>query len=115
VHGLAGVIGGMTGAAHGAICGALLPHVLRMNARHAASARMALVQHLLSEAFGAPDGTGALESWATDQGLPRLAALGVAITDHPAICAAALAASSMKANPFQPDISQLQTLLETAH
>ena len=31
VHGFAGVIGGMTGAAHGAICGALLPFVIEAN------------------------------------------------------------------------------------
>src|SRR5690606_1659626 len=31
VHGLAGPLGGLTGAAHGAICGALLPHVLVAN------------------------------------------------------------------------------------
>ena len=29
VHGLAGVIGGVTGAAHGAVCGVLLPHALQ--------------------------------------------------------------------------------------
>ncbi|MBL9058957.1 MAG: iron-containing alcohol dehydrogenase, partial [Mangrovicoccus sp.] len=31
VHGLAGPLGGLTGAAHGAICGTLLPHVLAAN------------------------------------------------------------------------------------
>ncbi len=35
VHGLAGVIGGVTPAAHGAICGALLGPVLAMNRDHA--------------------------------------------------------------------------------
>lgn len=35
VHGLAGPLGGLTGAPHGAICGALLPHVLMMNRRAA--------------------------------------------------------------------------------
>jgi len=34
VHGLAGVIGGLCGAPHGTICGALLPHVLRANREH---------------------------------------------------------------------------------
>jgi hypothetical protein len=35
VHGLAGPLGGLSGASHGAICGALLPHGLAMNAAHA--------------------------------------------------------------------------------
>ncbi|MGR3448352.1 MAG: iron-containing alcohol dehydrogenase, partial [Paracoccus sp. (in: a-proteobacteria)] len=33
VHGLAGPLGGLTGAGHGAICGTLLPHVLVANRR----------------------------------------------------------------------------------
>ncbi|MFD1344783.1 iron-containing alcohol dehydrogenase, partial [Litorisediminicola beolgyonensis] len=35
VHGLAGPLGGLSGAAHGAICGALLPHGLAANGAHA--------------------------------------------------------------------------------
>ncbi|MGW8180545.1 MAG: iron-containing alcohol dehydrogenase, partial [bacterium] len=33
VHGLAGPLGGVTGAPHGAICAAILPHVMRTNIR----------------------------------------------------------------------------------
>ena len=56
VHGLAGVIGSVTGAAHGAICGTLLPFVIAAN-RAAVPAgpiaeRLAEVDGMLSAAFG---------------------------------------------------------------
>lgn len=104
VHGLAGVIGGMTGAAHGAICGALLPHVLRANA---AAPRMAEVLAALGD-------LDAFEAWMHDAGLPRLSALGVRAVDHAAIAEAALAASSMKANPVPLSTEDLTAILRAA-
>lgn len=114
VHGLAGVIGGITGAAHGAICGALLPHVLRMNADGAPGSRSDDVARWLARAFGATDGIAALARWSQDQGLPRLTALGLDPDDHPEVARAALTASSMKANPFQPAQAQLMAVLGAA-
>jgi alcohol dehydrogenase class IV len=104
VHGLAGVIGGMTGAAHGAICGALLPHILRANA---AAPRMAEVLR----ALGPVD---ALEDWIHGAGLPRLSALGLNPADHRAVAEAALSASSMKANPVPLDARDLEAILGAA-
>lgn len=114
VHGLAGVIGGTTGAAHGAICGALLPHVLRANAARAPSARMAEVTGWIGAAFDATDGLGALEEWMHDAGLPRLAALGLSPADHAAVAEAACGASSMKANPADLSASDLVGILRAA-
>src|SRR5690606_15505763 len=114
VHGLAGVIGGTTGAAHGAICGALLPHVLRANAARAPSARMAEVRGWIGAAFGATDGLGALEEWMHDAGLPRLAALGLSPADHAAVAEAACGGSSMKANPAHLPASDLVAILWAA-
>jgi len=114
VHGLAGVIGGATGAAHGAVCGALLPHVLRMNATHAPSPRTEAVRHWLAAAFGAPDGMAALAAWARDSGLPNLSELGVRPAQHLSLAEAALDASSMKANPFQPSRDMLSDVLAAA-
>lgn len=112
VHGLAGVIGGLTGAPHGAICGTLLPHVLRMNGRSmGASARMETVIAVIAAAFGSLDG---FERWMHDAGLPRLSALGVADAEHAAIAAAALDASSMKANPVRPSVAELIAVLAAA-
>jgi alcohol dehydrogenase class IV len=119
VHGLAGVIGGMTGAAHGAICGTLLPFVLQANARavpadHPASQRLAEVDGLLSAAFGGGPGSVALNRWSRVAGLPGLAELGLREGDHAAVARAAQAASSMKANPVVLDMAALIGILVAA-
>ncbi len=119
VHGLAGVIGGMTGAAHGAICGTLLPFVLQANAAavpadHPAAARLAEVEALLSAAFGGGPGSVALHRWSRVAGLPGLAALGLGATDHAAVAEAALTASSMKANPVALGVDVLCSVLDQA-
>lgn len=119
VHGLAGVIGGVTNAPHGAICGALLPHILRMHARrHNAEAPTATcvaeVSSWLSAAFGAGDGIGALETWAHESGLSRLSQLGLSPLDHEEVVKAALLSSSMKADPTCPTSADLADILLAA-
>lgn len=102
VHGLAGVIGGMTGAAHGAICGALLAPVLQMNAAALPDdAKIADLRGLIAEVHEVrpADAFTALGDWARGAGLPGLRALGLDPSDHPAVAEAALASSSMKGNP----------------
>lgn len=112
VHGLAGPIGGITGAAHGAICGALLPHVLRLLAARAPSARMDEVAAWIGAAFAG--GIDALEDWIHREGLPRLSALGLGPGDHAAAAEAALHSSSMKASPMQLGLADLGGLLRQA-
>lgn len=119
VHGLAGVIGGMTGAAHGAICGALLGPVLAANraaAEGAARARLDEVCSVLAEVLGssAAETPAELQAWAWAEGLPGLAALGVADADHDGIATAALSASSMKGNPVALTKAQLREILAAA-
>ncbi|MFN3275735.1 MAG: iron-containing alcohol dehydrogenase [Paracoccus sp. (in: a-proteobacteria)] len=108
VHGLAGPLGGLTGAAHGAICGALLPHALVANrqavtdAGHAA--RLDEVAGWIGAAFGAPgvsvgQAAGLLAGWSRDAGLPGLTAQGVDAAAQQAAAEMAAASSSMKANP----------------
>ncbi|MCU0802399.1 MAG: iron-containing alcohol dehydrogenase [Rhodobacteraceae bacterium] len=102
VHGFAGVVGGMTGAAHGAICGALLPHVIAMNrARVADPARLDWVCKVLGQQLGttADAAPMALADWSRAQGLPSLTALGLRESDHAQVVSVAQTASSMKANP----------------
>lgn len=118
VHGLAGVIGGVTGAAHGAICGTLLPFVIAAN-RAAVPAgpiaeRLAEVDGMLSAAFGGGPGTDALHRWSRRNGLPGLSALGLDATDHASVAAAAAGASSMKANPVVLPETILQAILRAA-
>lgn len=119
VHGLAGVIGSVTGAAHGTICGTLLPFVIAAN-RAAVPAgpiaeRLAEVDGMLSAAFGGGGpGTDALHRWSRRNGLPGLAALGLDAKDHDSVAAAAAGASSMKANPVVLSEAVLQTILRAA-
>lgn len=118
VHGLAGVIGGVTGAAHGAICGALLPHVLRANAEAVSGTprreRIDEVLRWIGKAFGAADGLGALANWMHGAGLPRLSAQGLEPRDHPAVAEAARASSSMRANPASLGAGDLVAILRAA-
>mgnify|MGYP000364276201 CR=1 FL=1 len=117
VHGLAGVIGGVTPAAHGAICGALLGPVLAMNRDHAPDpARAVEICDEIAQILDcAPaDAPQALARWARECGLPGLDSQGLARADHAAVAQAALASSSMKGNPFPPDPAQLRAILLSA-
>jgi alcohol dehydrogenase class IV len=124
VHGLAGVIGGRTGAAHGAICGRLLPAALAANAaalaarapRHRACARLDEVRGWIAAALGAPPAKAfaALAGWAEARGLPSLAALGVAPEDRAAIAGASAASSSMRGNPIPLTADELSALMAAA-
>lgn len=114
VHGFAGVIGGQTGAAHGAICGTLLAPVLEANLRgagagSAAAARITWVLDQISAEYGS---LPAFNAWARDHGLRPLTELGVAPRDHAALASAARASSSYKANPVDLDIPSLVAILE---
>lgn len=123
VHGLAGPLGGLTGAAHGAICGALLPHVLAANRRAAADpaiiARLDQVAHWIGAAFGrphasAPEAARALADWSHAAGLPALSALGIGPEAQAAAAEAAAASSSMKANPAALTTADLRRAMEDA-
>ncbi|MEM8849416.1 MAG: iron-containing alcohol dehydrogenase [Pseudomonadota bacterium] len=95
VHGLAGVIGGLTGARHGAICGRLLPPVLAANrAALPDDPRLTWVVEQIDATF--PDG---LTRWIDAMGLPRLSEMGVTPGQYDRIAQDAANASSMKANP----------------
>lgn len=118
VHGLAGVIGGRYGAAHGAICGRLLVPVLRTNAAAMRAAgmdmaRMAQVQGWIGAVFGADDPLARFQGWIDVQGLPRMAdmAPGLAAAE---VAQASAASSSMKGNPVPLDAETLVQLLESA-
>ena len=123
VHGLAGPLGGLTGAAHGAICGALLPHVLVANRRAvsdpALAARLDRVAGWIGAAFGLPDAdmgqaAALLAGWSRDAGLPGLAALGIGAQAQAAAAEAAASSSSMKANPAPLSPADLRDLMQGA-
>ncbi|MFD1911124.1 iron-containing alcohol dehydrogenase [Halodurantibacterium flavum] len=113
VHGFAGVIGGQTGAAHGAICGALLMPVLRANARAApkgsvAAERIAWVMQQIAEAFGSVQ---QFQDWNYGKGLRRLQELGVTTEMHLELASEALRSSSYRANPVDLKTDDLLQIL----
>jgi alcohol dehydrogenase class IV len=108
VHGFAAPVGGMFRAPHGAVCAALLPHVLEINLR-ALQARMANdevldryreLAVLLTEdaAARAQDAVAWVRALCSELGVPGLAAYGMQAKDVDALVAKAKLASSMKAN-----------------
>jgi alcohol dehydrogenase class IV len=120
VHGFAGPIGGMFPAPHGAVCAALLPHVMAANLRalrqrqptSAAIARYTEVARWLTDRTHATadDGVAWVRQLVSDLRIPSLAAYGLT-RDHAAeIVSRAARASSMQANPI---VLTAEELLET--
>ncbi|WP_134678609.1 iron-containing alcohol dehydrogenase [Paracoccus ravus] len=117
VHGLAGVIGGVTPASHGAICGVLLGPVLAMNRGLVAdTARIDEVCAVIADVLGGvpADAPATLSDWARECGLLGLQAQGLAPARHAEVARASLASSSMKGNPVAPQLSDLQAVLAAA-
>jgi alcohol dehydrogenase class IV len=124
VHGFAGPIGGMFSAPHGAVCAALLPHVVEMNlralqARAPGSAplqRLGEIGRLLTgqPQAGAPEAIRWLRELVSSLLIPPLASYGISRTDVAAIVTAAEKASSMKANAIPLTHAELTRCLEAA-
>lgn len=120
VHGFAGPLGSVTGAAHGAICGALLPYGLKVN-RHFADdpiviQRLDQIANWIIPIFGGmkADAFDTLAAWIADQGITGLASLGLKEVDIRAVAIASQASSSMKANPVALPLEALVSVLEEA-
>lgn len=119
VHGLAGVIGGLTPAPHGAICGALLAPILRLNRARAtgeAARRLDHVFHHIAAILGGhpEDAPETLAAWARNAGLPGLTAQGLPPALHEQTAEAALTSSSMKGNPVPLTTADLRQALQAA-
>ncbi|MBS0123720.1 iron-containing alcohol dehydrogenase [Thetidibacter halocola] len=106
VHGLAGVIGGRTGAPHGAICARLLPEILEVNRLACQSAgldtgRFDEIDGMVADAFGAPAAKASdlLRGFLRDQDLPSLLGRAATPPDPNLLAQEAEVSSSMKANP----------------
>jgi len=110
VHGFAGAIGGMFHAPHGAICAALLPHVMEANTqalhlrapRHDSLQRYAQVGRLLTgrAAASAEDGVEWVRQLARHLGIPSLGNYGMTPASFAEIIEKGSKAGSMKANPI---------------
>jgi alcohol dehydrogenase class IV len=124
VHGLAGPIGGMFPAPHGAVCAALLPRVLQANLRalrlrqpgSPALARYQTAARLLTgnPRAGADDGVEWVRSLVSGLQIPGLGLYGIKRENAAELVAKAAQASSMKANPIALTPAELSALLEEA-
>jgi alcohol dehydrogenase class IV len=110
VHGFAAPIGGMFSAPHGAVCAALLPHVMEINIRalrlRASNSdplnRYAKIAAILTESEKADvkDGIKWVRDLCHTLKIPPLRAYGVQEKDVAIVVEHAVKASSMKANPI---------------
>ena len=124
VHGFAGPIGGSFPAPHGAICAALLPHVMAMNLRalHQRDPNGAALYRYEEAArwlagdmkAKADDGLKWVRALVLDLKIPRLGSFGIQRQDFPDLVAKAVQASSMKANPIVLTPEELTGILEQA-
>jgi alcohol dehydrogenase class IV len=124
VHGFAGPIGGSFPAPHGAICAALLPHVMAANLRalrqrapeSAALSRYSEVARLLTGDTGATadDGVDWICKLVSDLQIPRLGKYGIREEHVADLAAKAANASSMKANPVALTPDELAETLRRA-
>ena len=124
VHGFAGPIGGMFPAPHGAVCAALLPHVLAANLHalrqrqpeSAALDRYQQIARLLTGAAGATADGGVrwVAELVTALQIPPLGKYGVKREHAAELSEKAAQASSMKANPISLTREELVEILEQA-
>jgi alcohol dehydrogenase class IV len=120
-HGFAAPVGGMFAAPHGAICAALLPHVMEMNvqalrARAPGSdplRRYEEVARLLTgqSHAAAEDGVRWVAALCRKLEVPPLRAYGVGDGDIPGLVAKAAHASSMKGNPIVLTSEELRQIV----
>jgi alcohol dehydrogenase class IV len=125
VHGLAGPIGGVCEAPHGAVCARLLAPVIATNvsalrSRDPASpalARFAEAARLLtgSAVASVEDGVTWIRDLCADLAVPDLRAYGLREADIPSIVAAAQRSSSMKGNPLPLTDAELLAVMERSY
>jgi alcohol dehydrogenase class IV len=124
VHGLAGPLGGMFPAPHGAVCAALLPAVAAANVRalrerqpgSSALGRYDRIAQLLTgrAAATADEGVEWLRELVAALNIPRLGRYGITREYTAALVEKAAHASSMKANPIELMPEELAAALESA-
>jgi len=124
VHGIAGPLGGMITAPHGAVCAALLPEVVAMNLdalrerepKSDAIPRYAKAAKLLGRNPGASAGDAVtlLRRLVSDLAIPRLSSYGFSLDQMDELVEKASAANSMKANPVELTPEELESIIQSA-
>ncbi len=122
VHGFAAPIGGMVNAPHGAVCAALLPHVMDVNVEALAARnpgrliRFTEVARLLTRLPHATAGDGVewLAALCRKLDVPPLGTYGITAADIPVLVEKAAQASSMKGNPVVLTSEELREIISRA-
>lgn len=124
VHGIAGPVGGMFRAPHGAVCARLLPFVMEANVRaltqrsteRAALARYDEVAQILTgeRDARAQDGVAWIQSICAALNVPGLSTYGISRKRFPELIEKSLQASSMKGNPIQLTEQEMDEILSRA-
>jgi alcohol dehydrogenase class IV len=133
VHGFAAALGAQFPAPHGAVCAALLPHVLAANLaalrvappetaaqaaetirRYAVVGRILTGEERLRETEAADAAAGVAGELAREFAIPGLRAFGVTPAHAPEVAAKAKQASSMKGNPVALSDAALENILRAA-
>lgn len=124
VHGFASVLGGMYEAPHGAVCAALLPHVMQANVkalqtREPQSPSLRRYHEVACLVVGDPgaaieDGIGWVTGLCTELGILPLRAYGLTTADFRDVVEKTTVASSTKANPIALTTTELTHVLERA-
>jgi len=110
VHGFAGVIGGLFQTPHGAICGCLLPAVMRINIEACKGefgnsdclSRYQEIAEILTHASGADalEGVAWVDETSGLLKIPKLASFGITSADHSKLISQSRNTSNMKKNPI---------------
>ncbi len=124
VHGFAGPIGGSFPAPHGAVCAALLPHVMAANLRAlrerepnspALSRYYRIATLLTGHPYAtAESGVEWVRTFIADLKIPPLGIYGLREEHIPGLAVKAMNASSMKANPVTLTSGELAQILRLA-
>ncbi len=124
VHGLAGPLGGMFDAPHGALCAALLPQVMAVNLsaisarapNHPAAHRFEEIAQILTQnpRATAADAVAWTAETARELSIPTLSHYGVTASHFEKLASKASAASSMKANPILLTTAEVVEILRRA-
>jgi alcohol dehydrogenase class IV len=123
VHGIAGILGGATGQAHGALCARLLPFVMEANIRAveergdpAASARYLEIARTLTgnPDANARDGVCWVRGLCDEMRIPPLREAGLNVDDCDGLIPLVQRASSTRGNPVELSDGELRGILEAA-
>lgn len=121
VHGFSGPVGGLSGAPHGRVCAALLPHVMQANltALKARDPESPAIERLtefarMTGGSSAEDGIRWIRGLCRDLQILPLSAVGVTEADVPALVEKTQCASSMKTNPAELTAPELEWILREA-